>query len=207
MDALQECVPIDPEQLGPAAAYRHDHPPVRNINAEYDKKVKLGQRIADNVATLIGSWPFIITQSFFLVLWMSANAYLAVMIKVHPGYLKAWDPYPFILLNLVLSFQAAYTGPVVMMSQNRQNFKDRLMAEHDFEINRRAEEEIKVVMEHLTHQDKLLLAAVDRVEAAKSAILQEETLQKLGAVLKQMEEKDRHMTEMIERMQGSLGKQ
>src|SRR5260370_1728008 len=77
---------------------------------------------------------------------MAVNAYLMLMAATHPGYFKAWDPYPFILLNLVLSFQAAYTGPVVMMSQNRQSEKDRLLAQHDFELNMKAEDEIKVIL-------------------------------------------------------------
>src|SRR5258708_10471022 len=93
----------------------------------------VGQRVADRVATAVGSWPFIIIQSFLLIVWMAVNAYLMLMATTHPSFFKAWDPYPFILLNLVLSFQAAYTGPVVMMSQNRQSERDRLAAESDYE--------------------------------------------------------------------------
>src|SRR5262249_30730186 len=118
----------------------------------------------------VGSWPFIIIQSVMLLLWMALNVYLVVMERMHPGFLKAWDPYPFILLNLVLSFQAAYTGPVVMMSQNRQSEKDRLMAQHDFEINMKAEEEIKVILQHLAHQDDLILDAIRRLEAVQACL-------------------------------------
>ena len=103
------------------------------------------------------------------MLWMAANVYLALHIRD-----KAFDPYPFILLNLVLSFQAAYTGPVVMMSQNRQSQKDRLMAEHDFEINKKAEEEIKVIMNHLAYQNSILITMLERLgishEDAESAL-------------------------------------
>jgi uncharacterized membrane protein len=86
------------------------------------------------MAGAVGSWPFILIQSVLLAIWIVANAFL---IKDWLGG-KPFDPYPFILLNLALSFQAAYTGPVVMMSQNRQAAKDRDGAEHDFEVNREA---------------------------------------------------------------------
>ena len=98
---------------GPASRYTHDHPPVRNVNELARSRQSVGQAVADRVASAVGSWPFIITQSVALVAWMAVNAWLAVQV-MRPGGMKAWDPYPFILLNLVLSFQAAYTGPVVM---------------------------------------------------------------------------------------------
>jgi uncharacterized membrane protein len=90
-----------------------------------------GERVADGVAASVGSWPFIIIQSILLATWILANAFL---IRDWLGG-RPFDPYPFILLNLVLSFQAAYTGPVVMMSQNRQAAKDRDEAEHDYKVN------------------------------------------------------------------------
>ena len=139
-------------EAGPAARYRHDHPPVRNVNDIQQEQMTTGQRVADRVAAVMGGWPFIIAQTILLTCWMAVNIYLLS----HPRLLRAWDPYPFILLNLVLSFQAAYTGPVVMMSQNRQNEKDRLMAHNDFECNLKAEEEIRVLMEHLAHQDEVM---------------------------------------------------
>ena len=153
-----------PVKLGPAALYKHDHPPVRNAHKEHDDQLSRGQRIADRVATTVGGWPFIITQSVLLVLWMGMNFYLAIHWKD-----KAFDPYPFILLNLVLSFQAAYTGPIVMMSQNRQNEKDRYSAQCDFECNQKAEEEIRVVMEHLAHQDELTTEIMRKLEALQEA--------------------------------------
>lgn len=149
---------------GPAADYKHGHPPVRNINEEYDKCLTLGQRVADKIATGVGSWPFILTQSFMILVWMAVNVYLVIMIKTHPDFIKAWDPYPFILLNLVLSLQAAYTGPVVMMSQNRQNQKDRIATQHDYEINIKSEEEIKVIISHLAYQDEMIQQLLSRLE-------------------------------------------
>jgi uncharacterized membrane protein len=112
----------------------------------YDRRT-LGERVADQVAAGVGSWPFIVTQSLLLAAWILANA---LLISSWLGG-KPFDPYPFILLNLVLSFQAAYTGPVVMMSQNRQAAKDRDEAEHDYQINQETLERLK----HLerAHQD------------------------------------------------------
>jgi len=155
--------------LGPAETYRHEHPPVRSVNEEVDRATSLGQRVADGVATIVGSWPFIIAQSVLLAMWLAMNVYLVYMTSTRPGFLRAWDPYPFILLNLVLSFQAAYTGPVVMMSQNRQAQKDRLTAESDYEVNRKAEVEIEVIMRHLVHQDRLMLEVIHRLEALQAA--------------------------------------
>jgi len=149
---------------GPAARYAHDRHVVRNVNHEFREKLSAGQRVADKVAQVVGSWPFIIYQSVIITLWIGFNLFLFYQRYKDPGFFKAWDPYPFILLNLVLSFQAAYTGPVVMMSQNRQAEKDRLMAEEDFQVNKRAEEEIKVLMEHLVHQDAIMADILSRLE-------------------------------------------
>jgi uncharacterized membrane protein len=149
-----------PVKPGPATLYKHDHPPVRNAVQEHEEKLSRGQRIADKVASTVGGWPFIITQSVILALWIAANVYLVMHWKD-----RAFDPYPFILLNLVLSFQAAYTGPIVMMSQNRQNEKDRYAAQSDYECNLKAEEEIRILMEHLTHQDVIMADILARLDA------------------------------------------
>lgn len=95
-----------------------------------------GQRIADGVAARIGSWPFIIVQSILLLCWLVANSL---------AWINHWDPYPFILLNLALSFQAAYSAPIIMMSQNRQAEKDRVAAMEDSAVNLRAELEIVAI--------------------------------------------------------------
>jgi uncharacterized membrane protein len=99
-----------------------------------------GQRIADWVAATVGSWPFIIIQSVILVLWMALNL---------TAVIEHWDPYPFILLNLVLSFQAAYAAPFIMMSQNRQAAIDRADARRDYDINIKAELEIELLHQKL----------------------------------------------------------
>jgi CRP/FNR family transcriptional regulator, cyclic AMP receptor protein len=105
----------------------------RNVNEIDEEQMTVGQRVADKVADTIGSWPFIIIQTCILTVWIILNVI---------AWIKHWDPYPFILLNLALSFQAAYSGPVIMMSQNRQSAKDRLAAEVDHDVNTKAELEI-----------------------------------------------------------------
>jgi len=186
--------------LGPAAVYRHDHPPVRSVNEVMASTSSLGQKVADSVAATVGSWPFIIAQSLLLGVWLVMNVYLAVMVTRHPNFLKAWDPYPFILLNLVLSFQAAYTGPVVMMSQNRQSEKDRLTAQSDYEVNRKAEEEIEVIMKHLAHQDRLLLDAVARIEALHATGPEAPVLQRIDEILIKMNANDQKLEALLGRL-------
>jgi uncharacterized membrane protein len=149
---------------GPAAKYSHQGHDVKNVNNEFRSHFTKGQLIADWIAKVVGSWPFIIYQSIIIVVWLAMNVYLVYMATNDPTYFQAWDPYPFILLNLVLSFQAAYTGPVVMMSQNRQAEKDRLAAEQDYQVNKTAEEEIKILMEHLVHQDIIMAELIAKVE-------------------------------------------
>lgn len=100
----------------------------------------------------VGSWPFIVTQSVLLGAWILANA---VLIRDWIGG-EPFDPYPFILLSLVLSFQAAYTGPVVMMSQNRQAAKDRDEAEHDYDVDRRALERLESIDARLGRLEEAL---------------------------------------------------
>jgi len=100
----------------------------------------LGQRVADQVAITMGSWRFIIIQSVVLAIWVALNV---------AAWLGHWDPYPFILLNLVLSFQAAYAAPIIMMSQNRQQDIDRRDAANDYEINVKAELEIELLHEKI----------------------------------------------------------
>jgi len=101
-----------------------------------EKTQKLGDRVADRVASIVGSWKFVIIQSIILFFWIVLNI---------TAYIQRWDPYPFILLNLFLSFQAAYTAPIIMMSQNRQGTIDRKAAENDYDINLKAELEIELL--------------------------------------------------------------
>lgn len=117
------------------------------------KAVSFGDRLSDQFAKFGGSWSFILTFFFFILVWMFINIWV---IKHHP-----FDPYPFILLNLILSCIAAIQAPIIMMSQNRQEAKDRLRIEHDYKVNLRAELEIRLLNEKidhlLVHQNKKLL--------------------------------------------------
>lgn len=119
----------DMERLRELRAQRPAHQTHRHARSR-------GALIADWVAKTVGSWRFIIIQSAILVVWIALNIV---------GYIAHWDPYPFILLNLVLSFQAAYAAPIIMMSQNRQGEIDRRHAEHDYRINVKAELEIELL--------------------------------------------------------------
>lgn len=166
----------------------------------YDEvKITFGQRLADLVATWVGSWPFIIIQSCLLAAWIIANVVL-VWRAADPNKSTAWDPYPFILLNLVLSFQAAYTGPVVMMSQNRQAEKDRMTFEHDYEIDRQAEGEIRVMMEHLLKQDTLILKAIDHLEMLRTQS-NAAAIKRMEDLLHRMDQADRRIVALLENME------
>jgi uncharacterized membrane protein len=126
---------------------------LRQTPSSEDGAIKLtaGQRIADTVAANMGSWTFIIIQSLILLLWIILNV---------TAYVQQWDPYPFILLNLALSFQAAYAAPFIMMSQNRQQDIDRQAAENDYNVNIKAELEIELLhqkIDQLREQEVLFL--------------------------------------------------
>ena len=133
--------------------YKHDHPPVINVNEVADDELTVGQRVADKVATRMGSWSFII--------WITLNLV---------GWFYHWDIYPFVLLNLAMSAQAAFATPLIMMSQNRQAEKDRLTAQNDYQTDCKGEEEIRFIMEHLDHQDIVLLQLVKRIEEQHTEI-------------------------------------
>jgi len=100
------------------------------------ERLTFGQRAADTVTNRMGSWSFILIQGAVLAIWLIVNSI---------AWLSNWDPYPFILLNLVLSFQAAFAAPIIMMSQNRQAARDRLEAISDYAIDRKAEEEVAAI--------------------------------------------------------------
>lgn len=129
----------------------------RNWTADYEGNLTFGQRVADQVATWGGSWPFIIGFTLVMLVWIGANIILAT---------RAFDPYPFILLNLVLSTLAAIQAPIIMMSQNRQAARDRLQALHDYEVNLKAELEIMALHERLDRaRIDQLSDALARIEA------------------------------------------
>jgi uncharacterized membrane protein len=131
----------------------------RNTNREHDSGLTFGQRLADRVASFGGSWTFLISFACVLLVWVGINSLLLV---------KAFDPYPYILLNLFLSMLASIQAPVIMMSQNRQAQKDRLDAAHDYEVNLKAEIEIMALHEKLDEMRSKDLAELLRHVAART---------------------------------------
>lgn len=118
---------------------------------KHQEELTFGQRIADKVANGMGSWTFIIWQSIFVLVWMILNVI---------GFLQKWDPYPFILLNLLFSTQAAYAAPIIMMAQNRQSERDRLQAQADFDTNVEAKKEIELLQLQL---NKIEIEKLDKI--------------------------------------------
>lgn len=114
-----------------------------NVDAEFEKKWSFGERLADHIASFGGSWSFLIFFALFLIFWIVMNSLVLLWRPV--------DPYPFILLNLLLSCLAAIQAPIIMMSQNRQEAKDRLRSQHDYKVNLKAELEIRQLHEKIDH--------------------------------------------------------
>src|SRR5438045_5773326 len=114
-----------------------------DIEKQFEKKLTFGERLSDRIAEFGGSWKFLITFGAVIVVWIGANAVLLAT--------RAFDPYPFILLNLILSCLAAVQAPVIMMSQNRAEARDRLRAENDYKVNLKAELEIRHLHEKIVH--------------------------------------------------------
>lgn len=113
---------------------------VRTWHEQHYSERTFGQRIADGISEGMGSWSFIIIQTIIVLVWMACNLI---------GFIMHWDPYPFILLNLLFSTQAAYAAPIIMMSQKRQNERDRLQAMDDYQTNLEAKREIEELQRRL----------------------------------------------------------
>src|SRR5579859_3768343 len=135
--------------------HQHDHPPVRDLNREVERKLTFADRVADDFARLVGSWVFVLVQVGIMALWVILNAL---------NFLHPWDRFPFLFLNLIISLEAALWVSVVLMSLNRLADRDRLRAQHEYELNVKAEEELKALMNHLMHQDEILLQIVNRLD-------------------------------------------
>jgi uncharacterized membrane protein len=137
----------------------------RNINVEMEERATIGQRVADKVASFGGSWTFIIIYVAFLVGWMGINTF--VLVHYGRGENGAqWDPYPYILLNLMLSMTAALQAPIIMMSQNRAAEKDRLAAEQDFKVNLKSE----LMLEELVRKQRARDVQMDQLNSALKAL-------------------------------------
>jgi uncharacterized membrane protein len=141
--------------------------PLRTASADAapcDAGLTTGQKIADTVAATMGSWRFIIIQSIILAVWIVLNV---------TAYMQQWDPYPFILLNLALSFQAAYAAPFIMMSQNRQQDIDRKAAENDYQINIKAELEIELLHQKIDQLRETEVLNLTQAVRELTALLQQ----------------------------------
>jgi len=139
-----------------------------NTDSEFEQNWSFGERLADRIAAFGGSWTFLITFGVFLFIWISINSFVLIS---HP-----LDPYPFIFLNLILSCLAAIQAPIIMMSQNRQEAKDRIRSQHDYQVNLKAELEIRHLHEKIDH---LLSHQWDRLVQIQE--LQLEMLSDLGS--------------------------
>ncbi|MCX6207398.1 MAG: DUF1003 domain-containing protein [Bacteroidetes bacterium] len=117
----------------------------------HEEKLSFSDRLSDSVANGMGSWSFIIWQTLIVIIWMTLNVV---------GFMRHWDVYPFILLNLIFSTQAAYAAPIIMMSQNRQSQRDREQAENDYQTNIDAKKEIEALQLHLS---KIEIEKLDKI--------------------------------------------
>src|SRR5216684_4682859 len=135
--------------------HQHDHPPVRDLNREVERKLTFADRVAADFARLVGSWVFVLAQVGIMVLWVALIAF---------NLIRPWDRYPFMFLNFILSLEAAIWVSVVLMALNRFADRDRLRAQHDYELDVKSEEELKALMNHLMHQDEILLQIVNRLD-------------------------------------------
>ena len=137
---LPEVHDLTPGERKALRAIIHRGSVSQDVNQLHAEESTIGRRLADRVTSILGSWTFIIIQTAILSAWIALNII---------AWINHWDPYPFIFLNLALSFQAAYSAPIIMMSQNRQALKDRAVAANDYEVNLRAEMEVALIHERL----------------------------------------------------------
>jgi len=131
----------------------HKHP----VNQAHYEEATRGERLADQLAAALGSWPFIIAQSALMIAWVYVN--------VWGIFVAHWDPYPFILLNLVLSFQATYAGPIVLLASNRQSQKDRITLEHAADESDIGEQHITKILTEIRKNTELTLQILRELEA------------------------------------------
>jgi CRP/FNR family transcriptional regulator, cyclic AMP receptor protein len=136
----------------------------RNVNTELEKRLTVGQRVADRVAAFGGSWRFIILYSSGLVIWMAINTFFLAHYRGQNG--AQFDPYPYILLNLMLSMTAAMQAPVILMSQNRSTQRDRFAAEQDFKVNLKSE----LMLDNLTRNDRERSIQLEHLIGAMTSI-------------------------------------
>jgi uncharacterized membrane protein len=132
----------------------HLHP----VNQVHIDEATLGERLADRVAAVLGSWPFLITQTMLILIWVALNVI---------GFINHWDPYPFILLNLCFSLQAAYTGPILLVAGNRQSQLDRLRLEHTAEVEEASEKMTLEILKEIETNTTATLRILEHIKQQK----------------------------------------
>jgi uncharacterized membrane protein len=132
----------------------HLHP----VNQVHIDEATLGERLADRVAAVLGSWPFLITQTVLILIWVALNVI---------GFINHWDPYPFILLNLCFSLQAAYTGPILLVAGNRQSQLDRLRLEHTAEVEEASEKMTLEILKEIETNTTATLRILEHIKQQK----------------------------------------
>ena len=137
-------------------AAKHKHP----VNQLFHDEATLGERVADRAASGIGSWTFLVVQSVLIVIWIALNVAMLI---------NHWDPYPFILLNLCFTIQAAYTGPVLLLSGNRQAQKDRLRLEHTAEVAEAAEKATLEILLEIERNTEATLKVLENLQKRREA--------------------------------------
>jgi uncharacterized membrane protein len=132
----------------------HLHP----VNQVHIDEATLGERLADRVAAVLGSWPFLITQTVLILIWVALNVI---------GFVNHWDPYPFILLNLCFSLQAAYTGPILLVAGNRQSQLDRLRLEHTAEVEEASEKMTLEILKEIERNTEATVRILQHIKQGK----------------------------------------
>ena len=136
------------------APYKHEHPPVCDGSALFEGQLTFSQKAADWVAETVGSWKFIFFQTVVFAVWMFLNV---------SAWFYHWDPYPFILMNLAISIMTSYSASIILISQNLQERRDKVESRQHCLINEKAEEEARIILEHLAAQNRALAAIYDTV--------------------------------------------
>jgi uncharacterized membrane protein len=135
--------------------YKHEHPPVCDGNVLFEEQLTFSQKAADWVAETVGSWKFIFFQTAIFCIWIYVNV---------TAWFSHWDPYPFILMNLGISVMTSYAASIILISQNLQERREKIESRQHCMINEKAEEEVRIILEHLAAQNKALTAIYEAVK-------------------------------------------
>jgi uncharacterized membrane protein len=140
--------------------YKHEHPPVCDAIELFEKQLTFSQKAADWVAETVGSWKFIFLQTVIFGIWISINI---------TGWFYHWDPFPFILMNLAISVMTSYSASIILISQNLQEKRERIESRQHCLINEKAEEEARIILDHLNAQNKALAAIHETLQDLQKA--------------------------------------